>query len=93
MHGAEEHPSPSGFAMVFQKAPLNIKSLRSSNNVKSSSSSVWSIGLSPGNSKNKTVSSVQNVFDANRAASTTPVARSSDMPAVASSTSLSMVIF
>lgn len=25
MHGAEEHPSPSGFAMVFQKAPFSPK--------------------------------------------------------------------
>lgn len=25
VHGAEEHPSPSGFAMVFQKAPFSPK--------------------------------------------------------------------
>lgn len=35
VHGAEEHPSPSGFAMVFQKAPFSPKS--NANKAKNSS--------------------------------------------------------
>lgn len=31
VHGAEEHPSPSGFAMVFQKAPFSPKGLTNGN--------------------------------------------------------------
>lgn len=31
VHGAEEHPSPSGFAMVFQKAPFSPKGLNNGN--------------------------------------------------------------
>lgn len=87
MHGAEERPS-SAFAMVFQKAPLNIKSLRHKNAVKSSNNSVWSIGLSSGN-KNTTVSSVPN----DSPDPTTSVASDSTGTFVATSPSFSMVIF
>lgn len=31
VHGAEEHPSPSGFAMVFQKTPFSPKGLNNGN--------------------------------------------------------------
>lgn len=34
VHGAEEQPSPGGFAMVFQKAPFSTSKLNSKNNPK-----------------------------------------------------------
>lgn len=34
VHGAEEQPSPGGFAMVFQKAPFSTNKLNSKNNPK-----------------------------------------------------------
>lgn len=54
VHGAEEHPSPSGFAMVFQKAPFSPKSnantAKNSNN-NPSGSITKTIGSNSGGSK------------------------------------------
>lgn len=72
VHGTEERPSPSGFAMVFQKVPLNIKSLRNKNDVKNPSTSLWSVGLNSSNSKDSTDSSSRrnDLLDTNRMCST-----------------------